>query len=203
MSEGGRANTRQIASRVIELLEVDLSAQGFDLLDVRVFQGGGRSQVRIYVDTIEGEINLGQCTKASRTVGMLLEEVDLFADPYVIEVTSPGVRRPLRKLEHFQAAVGQKVDLKLKAQEGIRRAQGVLQEVLDSQLVILREDAETEPVALTVDMEGILEASLDPDFDVQALINADRRRQKEEKRIQRREKSERSRKKSRPRAKKE
>ena len=206
----GRPDARQIAGRVIELLEADLSAEGFDLLDVRIFQGGGRSQVRVYVDVPGGGIDLGQCTKASRTVGMLLEEVDLFADQYIIEVSSPGVRRPLRRLEHFQAAVGQKVDLKFQGPEGPGRVRGILQEVSGSQLVIVREDvdpAEADPavepevLSLRVDLDRILEGSLDPHFDAQALINADRRRQKEEKRNRRREQSDLKRKKSRPRSK--
>ena len=216
MPEGRRPDAKQIAEKVIELLEGDLTAGGYDLLDVRVFQGGGRSQIRVYVDIPGGGINLGQCTKAARTSGMLLEEVELFAGPYVIEVTSPGVRRPLRKLDHFQAAVGEKVDLKLQAQEGSRRVRGLLQEVSGSQLTIVQEDTdpaekdsatgsnpEVEVLVLNVDLDRILEACLDPEFDAQALINADRRRKKEEKRTRRREKSEKSRKKSRPRAKKD
>lgn len=229
MSDGGRPDARKIARQVIDLLEPELAAGGFDLLDVRVFQGGGRSQLRVYVDTLEGGIDLGQCTKASRTVGMLLEEADLFADQYVIEVSSPGVRRPLRKVEHFEAAVGQKVDLRLLASDGPSRVRGILQEVSGSQVVVVREEpapavpettdgaaanegAEvvdpveaTDPADLIVriDLDRIREASLDPVFDAQALINADRRRQREEKRNQRRERSELKRKKSRPKAKKE
>lgn len=205
MSEAGRPEPREIATKVIELLEPELAADGFDLLDVRVFQGGGRFQLRVYVDTLDGGINLDQCTRASRTVGMLLEEADLIADKYVIEVSSPGVRRPLRKLHHFQAAVGQKVDLKLHGAGGPRRVRGVLQELQDDRVVVLPVAADgEEPVAdvepVTVDLGRIREANLDPEFDAQALINADRRRQREEKRKERRERSATRRKKSRPRA---
>jgi ribosome maturation factor RimP len=224
MSEGDRLDSREITREVIELLEPELAAGGFDLLDVRVFQGGGRSQIRVYVDTLEGGIDLGQCTKASRTVGMLLEEADLIADQYVIEVSSPGVRRPLRKVEHFEAAVGQKVDLRLLGSDGPRRVRGILQEVSGSQVVVVRDEpavaegaaegtadgaeeaapaADPESLVVTVDLHRIREASLDPDFDAQALINADRRRRREEKRNKRREKSGKGRKKFRPKAKKE
>lgn len=196
----------RITAQVIELLEPELNAEGFDLLDVRVFQGGGRFQVRVFVDTIEGGIDLGQCTKASRSVGMLLEEADLFTGQYVIEVSSPGVRRPLRKPEHFRAAAGQRVDLKLRTKGGPGRVRGILQEVSGSQLVVVR-DSETEGTEETetvrVNLGDVREASLDPEFDAQALINADRRRKREEKRNERREKAGAKRRKSRPRSKKE
>jgi hypothetical protein len=120
---------------------------------------------------------------------MLLEEADPFPGQYVIEVSSPGIRRPLRKLEHYQAAVGQKVDLKV-ADPGVRRIRGMLQVVEGDQLVI--QIVQTDPAAgdqtseeIRVELKRIVEGSLDPDFDVQALINADRRRRKEEKRDKR------------------
>ena len=96
MSEAERIDTRQVAAQVITLLESELATAGYELLDVRIFRGGGRVQVRLYVDVPGGGITLDQCAKASRTAGMLLEEADLFAGPYVIEVSSPGIRRPLR-----------------------------------------------------------------------------------------------------------
>ena len=128
LAEGNRPDLKQMAARIIDLLEPELAADGFDLLDVRVFRGGGRLQLRIFVDLLEGGISLDQVASASRTVGMLLEEADPFPGQYVIEVSSPGIRRPLRKLEHYQAAVGQKVDLKVPGQ-GSGASGGVLQAV--------------------------------------------------------------------------
>ena len=113
---------------------------------------------------------------------MLLEEADPFPGQYVIEVSSPGIRRPLRKIEHYQAAVGSRVDLKVMG-PGARRVRGVLQEVRGDQLVVLPDAAgPTEgepspeaPAEMTVAFRKILEGNLDPEFDAQALINADRR----------------------------
>jgi ribosome maturation factor RimP len=185
LAEGNRADLKRMAARIIDLVESDLAAGGIDLLDIRIFRGGGRIQLRIYVDLIEGKISLAQVASASRTVGMLLEEADPFPGQYVIEVSSPGIRRPLRKLEHYQAAVGQKVDLKVTG-PGVRRVRGVLQEVEGNRLVVevAREEGETTE-QVTVELKRIAEGTLDPDFDVQALINADRRRRKDEKRTKR------------------
>ena len=185
MAEGNRADLKRMAARIIDLVESDLAAGGIDLLDIRIFRGGGRIQLRIYVDLLDGKISLAQVASASRTIGMLLEEADPFPGQYVIEVSSPGIRRPLRKLEHYQAAVGQKVDLKVTG-PGVRRVRGVLQEVDGNRLVVevAREEGETTE-QVTVELKRIAEGNLDPDFDVQALINADRRRRKDEKRTKR------------------
>ncbi len=206
MPEGGHSESKSMVPRligqVIHLLEPDLAADGYDLLDVRIFQGGGRFQVRVYVDLVAGGITLDLCARAARTVGMLLEEADLFPGQYVIEVSSPGIRRPLRKLSHFEAAVGQKVDLKLKPGSGRQRVKGILEAVEGTRLVVLPgggPDDGQEPPALRLELEEIAEANLDPEFDVQAIINADRRRRKDERREKRRAKARKGRK-ARPKA---
>jgi ribosome maturation factor RimP len=183
LTEGNRPDLKQMAARIIDLLEPDLATDGFDLLDVRVFKGGGRHQLRIYVDLLDGAISLDQVASASRTVGMLLEEADPFPGQYVIEVSSPGIRRPLRKPEHYLAAVGHRVDLKVRGKDS-SRVRGVLQGIEGEILVVVTE-AEEGPGEIQVEMSKVLEGNLDPDFDAQALINADRRKRKEDKRARR------------------
>jgi ribosome maturation factor RimP len=146
------------------------------------------------VDLREGGISLDQVASASRAIGMLLEDADPFPGQYVIEVSSPGIRRPLRKLEHFQAAVGQKVDLKVPGRAA-GRLRGVLREIEDDLLVVEpTQPAPTgtdtaSPEEIRVPLAKVQEGNLDPEFDVQALINADRRRRKDEKRARRQKKS--------------
>ena len=186
MADGNRPDLKQMADRIIALLEPELATDGFDLLDVRVFRGGGRHQLRIYVDLLDGAISLDQVATASRTAGMLLEEADPFPGQYVIEVSSPGIRRPLRKIEHYRAAVGQKVDLKVPGRDG-RRLRGLLKEIDGDDLVIETEAVEDgdEPTETRVKLGRVLEGNLDPEFDAQALINADRRKRRDEKKARR------------------
>ena len=187
-----------LAHDVLRLLEGELDAIGFELLDVRVFRGGGRLQLRIYVDTAYG-IDLDGCARASRTVGMLLEESDLIPGPYVIEVSSPGIRRPLRAPAHFAAQVGQRVDVRRGPVDHPRRvhgellaadAEGITVHVAEQQAAGGSvEEPAAEPAGRDVRLgyADILEADLDPDFDPQALIREDRRRRKDEKRQRRAE----------------
>ncbi len=204
MAEGKRPDTRMIAQRVIELLEADLATGGYDLLDVRVFQGGGRYQIRVFVDLLRDSLDsdnqasddprkgvaLDQVAKAARTAGMLLEEADLFADQYVIEVSSPGIRRPLRKPEHYRQVIGEKVDLKVMG-TGSQRVRGVLEDIEGDELIVQTPapDADTEAVSVRVKLHRVLEGNLDPDFDAKAIINSDRRERKDSKRQARQEKA--------------
>ena len=184
MNAGQRPDPRHLMVAVINLLEADLATEGFDLLDVRAFRGGGRLQLRIYLDTLDGGITLDQCARAARSVGMLLEEADLIAERYVIEVSSPGIRRPRRKAAHYEAAVGQRVDLKTRARKHVR---GILEATGPAGHLVRPLEEEGEPI--NVPAGDVEEANLDPDFDPQALIQADRQEKKAAKREQRRQRS--------------
>jgi ribosome maturation factor RimP len=189
-----------LADRLYDLLAGDLAAEDLELVDVRIFRGGGRLQVRLSVDgTGEDHVNLEGCVRASRTAGLLMEAADLIPGPYVLEVSSPGVRRPLRTDAHFAAAVGKPVELRLRSGSGRpKRVRGRLESAYAGTLRVAplasgedgasSEDGSEavgerrygEPVDLRRD--DVLEANIDEDLDVQALINAERRQRKEEKR---------------------
>jgi len=169
------ADRYETALRLIELLEPVLADEGYELLDVRIFRGGGRTTVRVLLDHPEG-MTLDACSRASRTVGMHLEEADPFPDAYVIEVSSPGVRRPLRTPAHFAAAVGEDVILKVAAAGAVKTLKGRLEAATDGDLTLRPRGEET---VRTVVLADVREANLDPEFDAQALIQADRRRKKE------------------------
>lgn len=175
----------ELAEQIISLLETDLAAAGFELLDVRIFRGGGRLQVRVYVDTAAG-INLDGCARASRTAGMLLEESGLITGRYVIEVSSPGVRRPLRKPAHFLRWIGEELVVLTGPVGRPLRLPGQLLAADESGIrmrTCVEGDSESgaaEEIELAY--ADILEANLEPEFDAQALIRADRRQRKEARR---------------------
>lgn len=181
MAGDRKQNRYALARKVIALVEPDLAAEGFELLDVQVFQGGGRLQLRLYIDRDAG-VGLDDCALASRTAGMLLEEADLIPHAYVIEVSSPGIRRPLRTPAHFAAAVGQNVTLKITDGGKPRQLRGKLVACQPPNLILEQTETEGEPRRQEIALAHLLEAKLDPDFDARALIGADRRRRKAAKR---------------------
>ena len=86
--------------RLLELLEPPLEALGYELvdLDVRV---GRRGLLRVFIDKESG-VNLADCELVSRQLSAFLDVEDPLPGRYVLEVSSPGLDRPLRTLEHFR-----------------------------------------------------------------------------------------------------
>lgn len=99
--------------RVHDALEPVVAAAGYDLEDVSVTAAGRRSVVRVVVDC-DGGVDLDAVADVSRVVSTALDESDLMgATSYVLEVTSPGVDRPLTQPRHWRRAVGRLVSVSL------------------------------------------------------------------------------------------
>ena len=104
---------------VVEPVATALGLQIYDL----VLAG---PEVRLILDR-PGGVDIDTLERASRTVAPLLDELDDLTGPYTIEVSSPGVERPLRTLEHFAGAIGSEVSVKAPGPEGaMERLRGVL-----------------------------------------------------------------------------
>lgn len=110
-----RAAQREHLAGLIEPL---VTGEGFDLEDVAVSQAGRRSLVRVVVDNDHG-VSLDDIAKLSRTISSTLDENDgvmggvVGAAPYTLEVTSPGVDRPLTEPRHWRRSVGRLVKVEL------------------------------------------------------------------------------------------
>jgi len=103
--------TAQAASRarLLQLLEPAVTATGFDLEDVTVAAAGKRRVVRVVVDR-DGGVDLDDVADVARAVSDLLDaDPDLLQGAYVLEVTSPGVDRPLTQPRHWRRAEGRLV----------------------------------------------------------------------------------------------
>jgi ribosome maturation factor RimP len=104
-------------ARLVEVLEPAVRRAGFDLEDVTITRAGSRSLLRVVVDR-DGGVDLDAVAEASRVVGEVLDALDDARDtardaampgPYVLEVTSPGVDRPLTAPRHWRRALGRLV----------------------------------------------------------------------------------------------
>lgn len=121
--------------RLIELLEAPLRALGYELVDLEV-RTGGEGLLRIYIDQ-EGGINLDDCESVSRQLSALLGVEDPIRGRYVLEVSSPGLDRPLRTLEHFQRYCDHVVRVKLnQSRDGQRNFKGRLLGVEERDIVV-------------------------------------------------------------------
>jgi ribosome maturation factor RimP len=104
-----RAPGHQTRATLMRLLEPVVAGAGFDLEDVLVTPAGKRRQVRVIVDG-DGGVSLDDVAVVSQEISATLDETEAMgAGPYVLEVTSPGVDRPLTRPRHWRRATGRLV----------------------------------------------------------------------------------------------
>jgi ribosome maturation factor RimP len=107
---------------------------GFELVDVEFLPGHGRWVLRLYIDK-EGGVTIDDCASVSQELGNLIDVKDLIRHPYVFEVSSPGLNRPLTREKDFLRAVGKKVKVRMVAPiEGRRNYSGYLSRFQDGTL---------------------------------------------------------------------
>ena len=116
-----------VADNVYDLLAPLFQGRGLEVYDLTY--GGG--VLRIMVDK-PGGVSLDEVADASKVVSRLLDDNDMVPGRYTLEMTSPGLERPLRQPDHYARAVGEIISVKLGPQVGgERRIQGVLMECDD------------------------------------------------------------------------
>lgn len=107
-----------IESRTEKLLVPILEKNNFELVDVEYVKEGSDMYLRAYIDK-EGGININDCEKVSRALDKLLDEEDFIKDAYILEVSSPGLTRPLKKEKDYVRNLGKPVEIHLfKAEDG-------------------------------------------------------------------------------------
>ena len=102
----------EIVDRVKELLLPILEEGGFELIDVEFIRGPIGWVLRIYADRPEGGITISDCQWISERIGTLLDVEDLIPHAYNLEVSSPGLDRPLKTRRDFERHVGMVVKIK-------------------------------------------------------------------------------------------
>jgi ribosome maturation factor RimP len=115
--------------RLSALIEPLVAREGVELVDVEVAGSRKRPVVRVYVDR-PGGVGVDDCARISRLLEAGLETAVAVPETYVLEVSSPGLDRPLRERRHFERYVGRDVEVRLFApQGGRRRIVGTLERV--------------------------------------------------------------------------
>jgi ribosome maturation factor RimP len=148
--------SRNISDRVWAAIETPLSDMGFELIETEFVQEGGRWILRVYLDK-DGGITLDDCADASQMLSPLLDETDLVEGRYYLEVSSPGIDRPVRRPSDFARFVGEPMKLRAVAPvQGRRRFRGELADFRDG-LVVMRCDGNEYAIHLS----NVAKASLD------------------------------------------
>ena len=115
---------------------IEQEVEGAELVLLEQLGGKRQRTVRLYIDH-PGGVTHELCGRVSEAVGKALDDVDAIGGPYTLEVSSPGLERPLRKREHFEAQLGKKVYVRTKLPvEGSKVWQGRLAEVTSEAVVV-------------------------------------------------------------------
>lgn len=117
---------------------------GLELLDVELAGAGPRRLLRVTLDRPGGAVTVGDCEAVSRRLGDVLDAHEAIPGRYMLEVSSPGLNRRLITPEHFRAAVGSRVRVRLRAAEDGHRATllGRLEGTEEDSLKIMTETRE-------------------------------------------------------------
>ncbi len=102
---------KHLVAQLWQLLEPLIRAERMELIEVEYRCESQGWVLRLYIDQEDG-ITVDDCARVSRVVGDLLDVADPIVNPYHLEVSSPGLNRPLRKWEHFQKSIGNIVDVR-------------------------------------------------------------------------------------------
>lgn len=143
MSERGEnVKKAEIEAYCTELVTPIIEENDFELVDVEYVKEGADYYLRVYADK-DGGINIDDCVFISRALEAKLDESDSIKDAYILEVSSPGLTRPLKKEKDFKRSIGKLVDIKLyKAQQGRKELSGILKEYTETTITIDDEGTE-------------------------------------------------------------
>ena len=151
---------RSAPEKLKQLIKQEVELLGYELIGVEfVGQGKGAALLRIYIDHADG-ITLDDCVEVSHQVSGVLDVEDPIQENYRLEVSSPGLGRPLFELAHFERFKGSRVKLKTRARiENRHRFTGVLVGVEENQVLI-----EEDGTSYRIPFEEIDSAKLVPEF---------------------------------------
>lgn len=101
----------QYEQKAEAIAEPIVSSFGFELVDVEYVKEAGTWYLRLYIDK-EGGITIDDCEAVSRLFSDKLDEEDFIDDAYIMEVSSPGLGRPLKKEKDFKRSIGKEVEIR-------------------------------------------------------------------------------------------
>ena len=146
--------------KIKELLQPVIEALGCQLWGIDLQSGAKTKLLRVFIDREGGVIGIEDCEKVSRQSSSILDVEDVINGEYILEVSSPGMDRPLYEIGHYQKYIGEDISLKLRfPYEGRRNFKGRLTSVDGDEIVMVATDHE-----FLFPIEAIEKANVVPQF---------------------------------------
>ena len=153
-------DNRKIQKAAEELLRPVVEGLGYEFVDLRIVADRGRTVLQLFADK-PGGITLDDCVRLSREVGPHLEVADLVPYSYNLEVSSPGLQRPVKKLSDAERFSGQRINLTMeKPVDGRKRFKGTIRGTDGEGRIII----EIDGTEFRLPWSDVGEARLDPDM---------------------------------------
>ena len=151
-----------VDSQIWTIAQEVVSGLGYELVDIELTGNRSQQLIRIFIQKPEG-ILLSDCVAVSRRLGEFFDDNNVIEISYRLEISSPGIERPLRKVRDFERYIGHRVRIRLKSKkEGKRRIVGKIVEVDDNMIhIISSKNGEKASFSLA----DIAKANLDVDWD--------------------------------------
>lgn len=151
---------------IIDALEARAAEHGIDVVDVEIVGATKAPCVRVRLDKLEGDpINLDEVTAQTAWVSDTVEALDPISGSYTLEVSSPGMNRPLRRPSDFVRFQGEEVELTTTAMEGRRSYKGVIAAADDASVTIQPEGED----AATISYDDVKKCTLKPVYDFKGV----------------------------------
>ncbi|NLG11274.1 MAG: ribosome maturation factor RimP [Coriobacteriaceae bacterium] len=144
---------------LIEALEPIADSHDFELVDIEVIAQGSSPIIRVYIDRAKG-LDIDSITAANVWIGEEIERIDPFSGTYTLEVSSPGIDRPLRIPEHFNRYAGEMAILQTELLEGRRKWTGTLRG-MDGDDVLVEVDGRIERLAFSAIKKARIKGRID------------------------------------------
>lgn len=147
---------RRVVETVSEIALPILNKEGFELVDIEYTKEGPTWYLRVFIDREQEHVDLNDCAHISQLLSQKLDEVDPIPEAYVLDVSSPGAERPLKKDADYQKAIGKQVLISTYVPiEGQKEIQGVLVAANEEELRI-----EVDQQIIVVPREKVAKARL-------------------------------------------
>ena len=157
-----------LVTRIEQLIEAALKDLGYEIVEILLI-GANRLKLEISIEKIDRTpVSIKDCVKASREISAILDVEDPISSAFVLEVSSPGINRPLVKRNDYKRFVGERVKLKTHEFVGQRkRFKGVLSIVDDTGITLALDDSEKMEDGsntVVIEYDQIQRAKLDPEL---------------------------------------
>ena len=151
---------RRAPTAVWECIEPVVTGMGYRFVGAQYASQGGSGLLRVYIDTEDG-VTIDDCASVSRQLSATLDVEDPIVEAYVLEVSSPGIDRPLFETADFEACQGEMLKVKLSQElKGRRNFKGLLKQVDDTHIRVQVDQDDWD-----LPLQDIEEARLVPQFD--------------------------------------